>query len=60
LQERLVEHRAVLGVERLLGQEVLPAMREISTELGLDSPFEADAPVSLAYSAGTERVAATG
>jgi hypothetical protein len=34
---------------RLLGQEVLPAVREIGKELGLWSPFEASAPVSLAF-----------
>jgi alkanesulfonate monooxygenase SsuD/methylene tetrahydromethanopterin reductase-like flavin-dependent oxidoreductase (luciferase family) len=35
---------------RLLGQEVMPAMREIGKELGLTDPFEADAPVHLRYS----------
>ncbi|HEY0418086.1 MAG TPA: hypothetical protein VGC80_01065, partial [Acetobacteraceae bacterium] len=35
---------------RLLGQEVMPALREYGAQLGLDSPFECDAPVSLAYS----------
>ena len=30
----------------LLGAEVLPALREIATELDLKSPFEVDAPVS--------------
>jgi hypothetical protein len=35
---------------RLLGLEVLPALRESAKELGLDSPFEADTPVSLAQS----------
>jgi len=34
---------------RLLGQEVLPAMREMGKELGLSSPFEAQSPVSIAY-----------
>jgi hypothetical protein len=34
---------------RLLGQEVLPALRDIGKELGLWSPFEANAPVSLAH-----------
>jgi len=27
---------------RLMGEEVLPAVREIADELGLDSPFEVD------------------
>lgn len=33
----------------LLGREVLPALREIGSELGLGDPFEIDAPVSLAH-----------
>src|SRR6266705_2200225 len=37
---------------RLLGQEVLPAVREMGKELGLWSPFEASAPVSIAYANG--------
>ena len=35
---------------RLLGQEVMPAMREIGKELDLKDPFELDAPVHLRYS----------
>jgi len=35
---------------RLLGQEVMPALRETAKELGLNSPFEANAPVHLNYS----------
>src|SRR5260221_4011985 len=35
---------------RLLGQEVMPAMREIGKELGLKDPFETNAPVHLKYS----------
>jgi alkanesulfonate monooxygenase SsuD/methylene tetrahydromethanopterin reductase-like flavin-dependent oxidoreductase (luciferase family) len=35
---------------RLLGQEVMPAMREIGKELGLTDPFEANAPLHLRYS----------
>ena len=36
---------------RLLGQEVMPALRELGKELDLKSPFEANAPVSLADAA---------
>ena len=43
---------------RLLGQEVLPAVREIGKALGLSSPFEANAPVSIAYPPGPTPVAA--
>jgi hypothetical protein len=43
---------------RLLGQEVLPAVREMGKELGLLSPFEADAPVSAAFAKGPAPVAA--
>ncbi len=35
---------------RLLCQEVMPAVREHGKKLGLRSPFEADAPVSIEYS----------
>ncbi len=35
---------------RLTGQEVLPALREIGKQLGLESPFDLNTPVSLAYS----------
>jgi hypothetical protein len=31
----------------LMGKEVLPAVREIGRELGLDDPFSIDAPLSL-------------
>jgi alkanesulfonate monooxygenase SsuD/methylene tetrahydromethanopterin reductase-like flavin-dependent oxidoreductase (luciferase family) len=34
---------------RLLGEEVLPAVREIGKELGLWSPFEANSPTSRAF-----------
>src|SRR5262249_2830269 len=34
---------------RLMCEEVLPALREIGKELGLWSPFEANAPVSMAF-----------
>ena len=35
---------------KLIGQEVFPAIREISKELDLKSPFEANAPVHIKYS----------
>jgi hypothetical protein len=35
---------------RLLGQEVFPQVREWAKELDLKSPFEAEAPVSIAFS----------
>ena len=47
-----VSHEDTKTCIRLLGQEVLPAVREIGKELGLDSPFEADAPVSINYTEG--------
>jgi hypothetical protein len=43
---------------RLLGQEVMPAVREIGDKLGLKSPFEANTPVSLAYSQKDETATA--
>ena len=36
---------------RLLGQEVLPAVREMGKELGLWSPFEANSPVGISQPA---------
>ena len=36
----------------LMGREVLPALREFAAKERILSPFEADAPVSTAYSAG--------
>ena len=43
---------------RLLGQEVMPAVREIGKSLGLNGPFDVDAPVSLAYSKDLRQPAA--
>jgi alkanesulfonate monooxygenase SsuD/methylene tetrahydromethanopterin reductase-like flavin-dependent oxidoreductase (luciferase family) len=43
---------------RLLCQEVMPAIREHGKSLGLNSPFEADAPVSIDYSRDLQRAAA--
>jgi alkanesulfonate monooxygenase SsuD/methylene tetrahydromethanopterin reductase-like flavin-dependent oxidoreductase (luciferase family) len=37
---------------QLMGGEVLPAIREFAQEEGIKSPFEAEAPISLAYSPG--------
>jgi len=44
-----VSHADTRTCIRLLGEEVLPAVREIGKELGLQSPFEAKAPVSWAF-----------
>ena len=43
---------------RLLCQEVMPAIREHGKSLGLNSPFEAEAPVGIDYSRDLQRVAA--
>src|SRR5215469_10687999 len=43
---------------KLLGQEVLPAVREMCKELKLLSPFEAEAPVSIRESKGPAPAAA--
>ena len=42
-----VNHADSMDCIRLLGQEVMPAIREIGDKLGLKSPFEANSPVSL-------------
>ena len=49
-----VNHEDSMTCIRLLGQEVLPALREIGEELGLKSPFELNTPVSLAYTPVSE------
>ena len=43
-----VNHEDSMDCIRLMGQEVMPALREIGEELGLNSPFDLDTPVSLA------------
>jgi alkanesulfonate monooxygenase SsuD/methylene tetrahydromethanopterin reductase-like flavin-dependent oxidoreductase (luciferase family) len=44
-----VDHKDSMDCIRLLGQEVMPAVREYGKELGLQDPFESDTPVSLAH-----------
>ena len=44
-----VDHQDSMDCIRLLGQEVMPALREFSKELGIQDPFEANTPVSLAH-----------
>jgi alkanesulfonate monooxygenase SsuD/methylene tetrahydromethanopterin reductase-like flavin-dependent oxidoreductase (luciferase family) len=50
-----VSHQDAMTCIRLLGQEVFPKLREWAKELGLASPFEADAPVSIAYAKDLRR-----
>ncbi len=49
-QDGKVSQKDSLRCIELLGTEVFPQVREWSKELGLNSPFEADAPVHLNYS----------
>ncbi len=49
-QDGKVSQKDSLRCIELLGKEVFPQVREWAKELGLNSPFEADAPVSIAYS----------
>jgi hypothetical protein len=44
-----VSHQDAKTCIRLMGQEVFPAVREMAKEFGLESPFETNQPVSLAY-----------
>ena len=53
-----VPHADTKTCIRLLGQEVLPAVREMGKDLGLWSPFEANSPVSIAYPTGPASAAA--
>lgn len=49
-----VGHDDSMDCIRLMGQEVMPALREIGDKLGLKSPFELDTPVSLAHTPAGE------
>lgn len=49
-QDGKVSQKDSLRCIELLGTEVFPQVREWAKELGLDSPFEADAPVHYKYS----------
>lgn len=53
-----VSHADTLRCIELLGREVLPALREIGADLGLQSPFEANAPVSAAFATPPQPMAA--
>ena len=55
-----VSHEDSKTCIRLLGQEVLPQLRETAKGLGLMSPFEANTPVSLAETPGHQQSAAAG
>jgi len=50
-----VSHQDAMTCIRLLGQEVFPKVREWAKELGLASPFETEAPVSIAYAKDLKR-----
>ena len=43
-----IDHENSMNCIRLLGQEVLPEIRAYAKEIGLNSPFDINAPVSLA------------
>jgi alkanesulfonate monooxygenase SsuD/methylene tetrahydromethanopterin reductase-like flavin-dependent oxidoreductase (luciferase family) len=47
-----VTHEDAKTCIRLMGQEVLPAVREMAKEFGLKSPFETNQPVSVDYMPG--------
>lgn len=53
-----VDHADSVDCIHLLGQEVMPAIREIRDKLGLKSPLEANSPGSLVASQYTANVAA--
>ncbi|MGH9026044.1 MAG: LLM class flavin-dependent oxidoreductase [Acidimicrobiia bacterium] len=42
-----ISHEDSMHCIRLLGEEVVPAVREIGRDLGIQDPFEIDSPVSL-------------
>jgi alkanesulfonate monooxygenase SsuD/methylene tetrahydromethanopterin reductase-like flavin-dependent oxidoreductase (luciferase family) len=54
--EGKIDHASSMSCIRLMGEEVLPALREIADELELLGPGEMDAPVSLAHQRSLEGV----
>ena len=42
-----VDHENSMSCIKTLGEEVMPALRDIGKELGIEDPFEANTPVSL-------------
>ena len=54
-----VSHQDSMTCIRLLGREVMPALREIGNGLGLNSPFELNTPVSLAATPKSEMASET-
>jgi alkanesulfonate monooxygenase SsuD/methylene tetrahydromethanopterin reductase-like flavin-dependent oxidoreductase (luciferase family) len=55
-----VNHEDSMSCIRLLGEEVLPRVREIAKELGLGDPFSLNSPVSLQHTPQQELTAPTG
>ena len=49
-----IDHEDSMSCIRLLGQEVLPAIREYAKELGLTDPYELNTPVSLDHTSPAE------
>lgn len=47
-----IPHEDAMRCIQLIGEEVIPAVREIGDELGIRSPFDLDSPVSLAAERG--------
>ena len=50
-----INHEDSMTCIRLMGEEVLPAIRETARHLDLKDPFEAETPVSLAHQRSMER-----
>jgi alkanesulfonate monooxygenase SsuD/methylene tetrahydromethanopterin reductase-like flavin-dependent oxidoreductase (luciferase family) len=54
-----IRHEDSMRCIRLLGEEVIPAVREIGDELGIHDPFQLDSPVSLAAETDTDTPSAS-
>jgi len=52
-----VTHEDAKTCIRLMGEEVLPAVREMAKEFDLKSPFETNQPVSIDYMPGRKEPA---
>jgi alkanesulfonate monooxygenase SsuD/methylene tetrahydromethanopterin reductase-like flavin-dependent oxidoreductase (luciferase family) len=54
-----ISHEDSMCCIRLLGEEVIPAVREIGADLGIRDPFEMNSPVSLTAQQGTSSPSAS-
>jgi len=55
-----IDHKDSMTCIKLLGEEVVPAIRDYGKELGLKDPWEAEAPISLQFNTPGQLAGAAG